>query len=76
MHYDKGEQLTVGRLKEYLACLPDDVKVFVGIGSEISPAYYLLERNGGLLLHPDSWMQNADEINKNTILKLSITQSP
>lgn len=71
MHYDKGEQLTVGRLKEYLACLPDDVKVYVGLGNDVAPLHYLLEHKGGLLLHPNSYGKNANEENVKTILILT-----
>lgn len=70
MNHDKGDQFTVGKLKEYLSCLPDDIKVYVGIGDSVGPAHYLLEHKGGLLLHPDSYMQNATEANVHTMLSL------
>lgn len=68
MNYDKGPQLTVGKLKEYLACIPDDVKICVGIGPEIEPAHYLLNREGNLVLHPNCYMVDAEENNIHTIL--------
>lgn len=68
MNYDKGEQLTVGKLKRYLSCLPDDIKIRVGIGSETAPVRYLLNKGGELLLHPDCYMQNAEETTLKTII--------
>lgn len=44
MDYNKGSQITVGRLKEYLACIPNEVRVSVGIGSESAPLHYLINR--------------------------------
>ena len=72
MHYDKGPQITVGRLKEYLACIPDDVKICVGIGSEREPLHYLLNCGGDLVLHPDCYMQDAKENNIQTIMSFNI----
>ena len=71
MNYDKGEQLTVGRLKEYFSYIPNDVKVCVGIGDMRAPAHYILNDGGNLVLHPDSYMQNADETNVRTILSFN-----
>ena len=71
MHYDKGPQLTVGKLKEYLACIPDDVKICVGIGDEVEEAHYLLNQAGNLVLHPNCYMQNASEMNIKTILSFN-----
>ena len=71
MHYDKGPQLTVGKLKEYLAHIPDDVKVVVGIGDNKAPAHYLLNYDEQLMLHPDCYMQNASEVNIKTILSFN-----
>ena len=71
MDYDKGPQLTVGKLKEYLACIPDDVKICVGFGSERAPAHYLLKEGWQLVLHPDNYMQNAEEGNIKTILSFN-----
>lgn len=68
MNYDKGEQLTVGRLKEYLNCIPNDVKVFIGIGSEREQAHYLLNEKGLLVFHSDCYMQNAEETNIRTVI--------
>lgn len=68
MKYNKGQQLTVGRLKEYLANIPDDVKICVGIGDQSAPAHYLLNRDGELELHPNCYMQDADITNLKTIL--------
>ena len=42
MYYNKGPQLTAGTLKQYLACIPDDIKIRVGIGDASAPAHYLL----------------------------------
>lgn len=71
MYYDKGPQLTVGRLNEYLACIPDDVKICIGIGSEVAELHYLLNQDGNLVLHTDCYMQNASEINIKTVLSLN-----
>lgn len=71
MHYDKGSQLTVGKLKEYLAHIPDNVKVVVGIGAETAPLHYLLNQSGELVLHPDCYMQNATETNIKTVLSFN-----
>jgi len=71
MHYNKGEQLTVGMLKGYLAMIPDDVKICVGIGSEVVELHYLLNRDGNLLLHPDSYMTDAVEENWRTIMSFN-----
>lgn len=40
MDYDKGPQLTAGRLKEYLAGIPDNTNIRIGIGDENAPAHY------------------------------------
>ena len=72
MHYDKGEQITVGKLKDYLALIPDDVKIYIGIGSEIAQLHYLLKYGNGLLLHPDSYMEDADETNLRTVLSFNV----
>lgn len=71
MYYDKGPQLTVGKLKEHLACIPDDVKICIGIGSEVAELHYLLNQDGNLVLHPDCYMQNASEMNIKTILSFN-----
>lgn len=71
MDYDKGPQLTVGRLKEYLACIPDNTKIRVGIGNENAPAHYLINMGDELILHPDCYMQNASEVNLRTIITLN-----
>ena len=71
MNYDKGPQLTAGRLKEYLACIPDDVKVRVGFGDDSAPAHYLMNCAGELVLHPDCYMLNAEENNIRTILSFN-----
>lgn len=75
MDYEKGPQITVGRLKEYLACIPDDVKVSVGMGCEVSPLHYLLNWGGELLLHPDCYMQDANVTNLKTIMSFN-TSNP
>ena len=71
MDYDKGPQLTVASLMLYLACIPDDVKVCVGIGDNIAPAHYLINKDGVLVIHPDCYMQNASEMNLKTVLTLN-----
>ena len=71
MNYDKGPQLTAGRLKEYLACIPDNTKIRIGIGDVTAPAHYLMNWNGELMLHTDCYMQNASEVNLKTIITLS-----
>ena len=68
MRYDKGPQLTVGALKQALALIPDNVKVCVGIGDVVSEAHYLMNYDGKLLLLPDCYAENADEINIKTII--------
>ena len=68
MDYDKGPQITVGYLKRFLATIPDDVKICVGIGDASEAAHYLLNDNGMLLLHPDCYMQNANETNIKTMI--------
>ena len=72
MDYDKGTQLTAGKLKEYLACIPDDVKICIGIGDTNAPARYLLNYDGQLMLHTDCYMQNASEVNIKTILSFNV----
>lgn len=68
MDYDKGPQLTVRMLKEYLNHIPDDTKVRIGIGDENAPAHYLLNYGGELLLQTDCYMQNAAKTNLTTVL--------
>lgn len=72
MNYDKGPQLTVGMLKEYLAYIPDDVKIGVAIGDSYAQAHYIQNRAGELILLPDSYMQNAAEANFRTLLSFNI----
>lgn len=72
MTYDKGPQITVGMLKTYLACIPDDVKVSVGIGSDREPLHYLLNVGGELVLHPDSYMEDARDTNIQTIMSFNV----
>ena len=72
MYYDKGPQLTAGKLKEYLAYIPDDVKIAVGIGDIYAPAHYLLNQSGELVLHPNCYMQDAAETNIKTILSFNV----
>lgn len=71
MDYDKGPQLTVAMLKEYLSMIQDDVKICVGIGDAVEPVHYIDKYNGQLLLHPDMYMINAAEHNIKTILKFN-----
>lgn len=75
MDYDKGPQLTVGKLKEYLACIPDDVKICIGNGEEVEEAHYLLNQDGNLVLHSDCYMQNVSEMNIKSILSLNARRS-
>ena len=71
MIYDKGKQITVGELKGYLSLIPDDVKIFVGIGANVAPLRCLLNHRGELLLHPVSYMVDADTANLKTILSFN-----
>lgn len=71
MDYDKGPQLTVGKLKQYLANIPDNVKICVGIGDQNAPAHYLLNRSGELELHPDCYMQDAEFTNLMTVFSFN-----
>ena len=72
MNYDKGPQISVGRLKKYLAWIPDDVKICVGIGSVKEPLHYLLNEGGELVLHPDCYMMDAEEENIKTIMSFDV----
>ena len=71
MNYDKGEQLTVGKLKRYLASIPDDIKIQVGIGDYNTAAHYILNNGGELLLCPDCYMEDANEANISTVISFS-----
>lgn len=71
MNYDKGPQLTVGMLKQYLAYIPDDVKIRVGVGDNAAELHYLQNWKGELLLHPDCYMMDAAESNLQTILSFN-----
>lgn len=71
MGYDKGQQITVGRLKKFLSYIPDDTKVFVGIGDNYAPVHYLLNYDGNLVLHPDCYMIDAEENNFLTVLSFN-----
>ena len=70
MTYDKGPQLTVGILKAYFACIPDNVPISVGIGDMTEEAHYLINQSGTLVIHPDCYMQDANEMNLKTIISL------
>lgn len=70
MNYDKGEQMTVGGLRNFLNCIPDNTKVYVGFGECVKPLRYLSEHGGDLLLQSDVYGANAHEHNIETILKL------
>ena len=70
MNYDKGPHLTVGMLKTYLNCIPDDIKVMIGSGGDTSELNYLLNYDGKLLLHSDSYMEDATEVNLKTVFEL------
>ena len=72
MYYDKGPQLTVGKLKEYLACISDDVKICIEIGDKVVELHYLLNQGGNLVLLSDCYMQNASEMNIKTILSFNV----
>lgn len=71
MDYDKGPQLTAKSLREFLACIPDDTKIVVGIGVELAPAHYLNNRDGNLVIHPDCYMVNAVENNIKTMISFN-----
>lgn len=75
MNYDKGPQLTVKMLKEYLKHIPDDTKVRIGIGDENAPAHYLLNYGGELLLQTDCYMRNAAKTNLMTVLSFFKSKS-
>ena len=75
MNYDKGPQITVGKLKKYLACVPDDVKIWIGIGSQVEQLHYLLNHGEDLLLHSDAYMQDAEETNAKTIINFVIKRN-
>ena len=68
MNYNKGKQFTVKKLKAYLNCIPDDVKVCVGFGSHINPARYISNYNNNLTIESDIYMIDADENNLHTII--------
>lgn len=65
------EQFTVKQLKEYLACLPDDIKVYVGYGDSVKPARYLDTFNGNLVIHSSLYGEDAAEYNLMVLMKLS-----
>lgn len=71
MNYNKGPQLTIGDLKRYLEHIPNDVKIYIGIGNINAELHYLSVWNNQLLLHPDIYMQNAEEANLKTVLMLA-----
>lgn len=71
MHYNKGHQLTVGELKALIQLIPDETKMFVGIGDNIEPLRYLCEHNRGLMFHTNVYGMDAISNNVNTILQLS-----
>lgn len=68
MNYNKGEQFTVKKLKAYLDCIPDDVKVCVGLGDNIKPARYISNYDNKLTIESDIYMRDADENNLHTII--------
>ena len=70
MYYDKGPQITVGKLKEYLSYIPDDVPVEVGMGDNRGQLHYLENNGGALLLLPDCYMENAEVFNMKTVISL------
>lgn len=71
MNYSKGHQLTVGELKTLIQLMPDETKLFVGVGVNIVPLRYLCEHDGGLMFHTDMYGVDAETNNIKTSLLLS-----
>lgn len=71
MNYDKGPQMTVRDLTDYLSLLPKDLPIYVGIGDMQAELHYLIPHKNGLCLCPDCYMQNVYENNIKTVLILS-----
>lgn len=71
MTYDKGPQLTVGILKQYLAHIPDNVKVCFNDGQSNYEVHYILNKNGELTFAVDCYMQDANETNLRTLLSFN-----
>lgn len=71
MIYDKGPQLTVGNLKQYLHSIPDDVKVRINMGDKSEEMHYLLNEGGELVLCVDCYMQDAYKTNLLTVLSFN-----
>ena len=71
MNYDKGPQITVQQLMDYLKHIPSDTKICIGIGDKVAPLHYLLNRKGELLMHTDCYMQDAAETNLLTVLSFN-----
>ena len=70
MIYDKGKQLNVGELKKLIEHIPNDTKLYVGVGDNVKPLRYLCEHNGGLMFHTDVYCADAKINNYQTIIKL------
>ena len=64
----QGKQFTVKKLKAYLDCIPDDVKVCIGLGDQIKPARYISNYNNNLTIESDVYMRDANENNLFTIV--------
>ena len=71
MRYNKGPQLTVGTLKQYLSAIPDDVKIRVGWGDADAEARILLKVAGELVICPSCYGEDAGYINLKTIISFS-----
>ena len=69
-----SKQLTVGALKQYLACIPDDVKVRVGWGEEDAEACCFENVAGELVILPSCYGEDADEVNLRTIISFQKTK--
>lgn len=74
MRYDKGPQLTAGMLKKYLAKIPDNVKIRVGIGEMNEEAHYLHNDRGELTILCDSYMEDAPITNKMTVISFMMQE--
>ena len=71
MNYNKGSQITVGKLKEYLSCIPDDIKVYIDYGENAKELHYLDNYFGNLLLRSDMYMIDATIHNMATVIELN-----
>jgi len=67
---NKGKQLSVGKLKKLIEHIPNDIKLYVGMGDNVAPLRYLCEYEGGLMFHTDIYGVDAKICNYQTIIKL------